>query len=78
MSIIILFLPKMKIQLIQIGKTTFSFLTEGEKMYGDRIKRFTKFEQITIPNLKKGSKMSQAQVKEAEGKLILKKKTTVY
>ncbi len=63
----------MKIQLIQIGKTTFSFLVEGEKMYGARIKRFTKFEQITLPNVKKGSKMSQAQVKEAEGKLMLKK-----
>lgn len=63
----------MKILLYQIGKTSFSFVSEGEKMYIDRIKRFTKFEQVTIPNLKKGNKLSEGDIKKKEGELILQK-----
>jgi len=63
----------MKIFLYQIGKTSFSFVHEGEKMYIDRIKRFTKFEQVTIPNLKKGNKLSEGDIKKKEGEMILQK-----
>lgn len=65
----------MKIQLYQVGKTSFSFIQEGEKIYTDRIKRFTKFEQITIPNLKKGNKLNETEIKKKEGELILQKIT---
>ena len=48
-------------------------MQEGEKMYGDRIRRFTKFEQVIIPNLKKGNKLSEGDIKKKEGVLILQK-----
>ena len=63
----------MKIYLYQIGKTSFSFVREGEKMYIERINRFTKFEQVTIPSLKKGNKLSEGDIKKREGELILQK-----
>ena len=66
----------MKIFLYQIGKTSFSFVKEGEKTYIDRINRFTKFEQVTIPNLKKGNKLSEGDIKKKEGELILQKIST--
>ncbi len=66
------FVP-MKIQLYQIGKTSFSFVQEGEKIYGDRIRRFTKFEQVTIPNLKKSNKLSEVDIRKKEGEMILQK-----
>lgn len=66
----------MKIFLYQIGKTSFSFVKEGEKTYIDRINRFTKFEQVTIPNLKKGNKLSEGDIKKKEGEMILQKIST--
>ena len=66
----------MKIFLYQIGKTSFSFVKEGEKTYIERINRFTKFEQVTIPNLKKGNKLSEGDIKKKEGELILQKIST--
>ncbi len=63
----------MKIYLYQIGKTSFPFIQEGEKMYVERIKRFAKFEQVTIPNLKKGNKLSESDIRKKEGELILQK-----
>ncbi len=63
----------MKIQLLQVGKTSFSFVREGEQLYGERIKRLTKFEQVTIPNLKKSNKLSEGDIRKKEGELILQK-----
>ena len=62
----------MKIKLILIGKTTFSFIAAGMDMYLQRMKRFVDFEFLTIPDLKNTKKISPEQVKEKEGQLILK------
>jgi len=42
-------------------------------MYNDRLKRFTKFAQVTIPNLKKSNKLSEGAIRKKEGELILQK-----
>lgn len=63
----------MKIKIIAIGKTHKSFLVEGENEYLKRLKKYVTIEKIEIPDLKNAKKMSQAEIKEKEGKLILQK-----
>lgn len=63
----------MKILLLQIGKTTESYLREGISLYQKRLTNYNSFEIITIPELKNTSAMSQEQQKIMEGKLILEK-----
>lgn len=62
----------MNIKLVLIGKTSFKFVQEGLDMYSLRLKRFVDFETISIPDLKNQKKLSTQQIKEKEGKLILK------
>ena len=62
----------MKISLILVGKTSFSYLCEGIKIYLERLKHYTNFSLIEIPELKRVSAMSQEQIKSKEGELILK------
>lgn len=63
----------MKINIICIGKTQKSFLIEGEKEYLKRLSHYMQVEKIEIPDLKNVKKMTQDQIKEEEGKLILSK-----
>ncbi len=63
----------MKIKLICVGKTTSSYLLEGENEYLKRLKHFTSVEKIEIPELKNAKKMSENEIKKQEGELILKK-----
>lgn len=63
----------MKINLIVVGKTHKSFLTEGENEYLKRLRKYIQFEKIEIPDLKNAKKMTQTQIKEEEGRLILSK-----
>jgi len=65
----------MKINLIAIGKTHKSFLIEGENEYLKRLRKYIQFEKIEIPDLKNAKKMTEAQIKEEEGRLILSKIT---
>lgn len=62
----------MKIQLLLIGKTGFPFVKEGMDEYSKRIKRYTEFNVQTIPDLKGTKSWSIDQLKEEEGKRILK------
>lgn len=62
----------MKISLILVGKTSFGYLCEGIKIYLERLKHYTNFSLIEIPELKRVSAMSQEQIKSKEGELILK------
>ena len=62
----------MKIKLICIGKTSKSFLKEGEKEYLRRINHYCDIEKIEINDLKKTKKLSINEIKQKEGKLILK------
>ncbi len=62
----------MKITLLTVGKTTFPFVKEGCDIFIRRIRHYTTFEYIEIPELKNTSSLSKDQIKEKEGELILK------
>lgn len=63
----------MKIKIICIGKTQKSFLEEGEKEYLKRLSHYVQVEKIEIPDIKNAKKMSEQQIMDEEGKLILSK-----
>ena len=63
----------MKIRLILVGKTNAKYLLEGEKEYEKRLKHYTKFEEIIVPDLKQSGKLSENELKIKEGQLILDK-----
>jgi 23S rRNA (pseudouridine1915-N3)-methyltransferase len=63
----------MKIKLICIGKTSKSFLEDGENEYLKRLQKYIPFEKIEIPDLKNVRKLTENQIKEKEGELILEK-----
>ena len=62
----------MKITLVCIGKTDFSFVEEGMEIYASRLKHYCKFSAVYIPALKGASSLTKEQIKEKEGELILK------
>ena len=62
----------MKIRLICVGKTDFSFVEEGVGLYASRLKHYCRFEETYIPALKGASSLSRQQIKDREGELILK------
>ena len=61
----------MKIKLICVGKTVKPFLKDGEQEYLKRLKHYTPVEKIEIPELKNAKKLSEDQIKQQEGELIL-------
>lgn len=63
----------MKIQLIQIGKTSDEYLLTGISVYEKRLKAYIPFACDTIPYLKNAASLSQEIVKQKEGELILSK-----
>jgi len=63
----------MKIQLIQIGKTSDEYLLTGISVYEKRLKAYIPFANETIPYLKNAASLSQDIVKQKEGELILSK-----
>jgi 23S rRNA (pseudouridine1915-N3)-methyltransferase len=63
----------MKVKLICVGKTNKTFLIEGEAIYTKRLQKYFSFQKIEIPDLKNAKNLSQGQIKEKEGELILEK-----
>ena len=63
----------MKIKLIVVGKTNAKYLLEGEKEYENRLRHYTKFEEIIIPDVKQSGKLSEKELKKKESQLILGK-----
>ncbi|ANW95539.1 50S rRNA methyltransferase [Wenyingzhuangia fucanilytica] len=63
----------MKIVLLAIGKTDDKNLTQLIDNYQNRLKHYIKFELNIIPDIKNVKNLSEAQQKEKEGELILKK-----
>ena len=61
----------MKIALLQTGKTTEKYVNEGIELYSARIRNYSGFELITIPDIKNTGKMPPGEVKRREGKKIL-------
>ena len=62
----------MKIVLLTIGKTSEKYLIEGIAQYQKRLKHYTQFEMLEIPNLKNAKNFSNAELMKKEGELILK------
>lgn len=62
----------MEIKLITVGKTDVQWVREGLELYASRLKHYIPFSVVEIPELKKVSALTQVQIKEKEGELILK------
>ena len=63
----------MKILVLAIGKTDEQWVQEALLKYSKRLKYYLSFEFEVIPDLKNTKNLSEAQQKEREGALILKK-----
>ena len=66
----------MKTEFWYIGKTSFSYLEEGTKLYQKRLDRYLTFETVIIPDVKNGNKLPPEQLKIKEGEAILNKLNT--
>src|SRR5574344_2042594 len=62
----------MKITLLCTGKTDFSYISSGMQIYEERLRHYVKFSVVYIPALKNVSSLTEEQIKEKEGTLILK------
>jgi 23S rRNA (pseudouridine1915-N3)-methyltransferase len=65
----------MKIALLQTGKTTDKNISEVAELYSNRIKKYSAFEIVTLPDLKNAKNMSVQEQKMKEGKKILQSAT---
>lgn len=62
----------MKTALLQIGKTTDKYIIEGVDGYSTRIRKYTGFEIITVPDLKNTRNMRMTEQMSKEGEKICK------
>lgn len=62
----------MKIVFLSLGKTNEKYLIEGISLYQNRLKHYTSFEMIEIPNIKKSKNLTKFELMKKEGDLILK------
>lgn len=62
----------MRIMLLTVGKTVVPWVKAALDVYTSRLKHYVQFEVVEIPELKGVSALSEAQIKEREGVLILK------
>jgi len=63
----------MKIELWQVGKTSFAYLQEGIDIYQKRLKHYISFQSEIIPDIKNAKNLTKTQIKNKEGDAILKK-----
>lgn len=63
----------MKIELLVIGATSFSYLNEGQEIYEKRIKRYYPFQQTVLADVKGARTMDVATLREKEGEQFLSK-----
>jgi 23S rRNA (pseudouridine1915-N3)-methyltransferase len=63
----------MKIELWVVGKTAFKYLDEGIQVYEKRLKHYTSFELVVLPDVK--GPLSIDALKSKEGDLILSRLT---
>lgn len=62
----------MHLTLLTVGKTDIPWVRDGLEMYVSRLRHYVPFELREIPELKGVSALSQGQIKEREGELILR------
>jgi 23S rRNA (pseudouridine1915-N3)-methyltransferase len=61
----------MKIAIVQVGKTNEKHVSEGIDIYSSRIRKYSGFEIITVPDLKNTRNMPGLEQKAKEGNKIL-------
>lgn len=61
----------MKITLLTVGKTDVAWVRTGLELYVSRLRHYVPFSLIEIPELKNAGSLSQDQIREKEGDLIL-------
>jgi 23S rRNA (pseudouridine1915-N3)-methyltransferase len=64
----------MKVELWVVGKTAFKYLDEGIALYEKRLKHYTSFELVVLPDVK-NPPLSTDALKTKEGELILNRLT---
>lgn len=62
----------MKLILLTVGKTDVSWVREGLQLYVGRLQHYVKFDLREIPELKGTSALSEEQIRQKEGAMILK------
>ena len=62
----------MNLILLTVGKTDIKWVQEGLEVYASRLRHYVPFQLVEIPELKKVKALSEEQIKEKEGELILK------
>ena len=62
----------MRITLLTVGKTDVKWVREGLELYSSRLVHYVPFSVVEIPELKNVSALSQDQIRQREGELILK------
>lgn len=62
----------MKLEVIVVGKTVAPYLQEGIEIYLKRLPHYIPTQYVVIPDLKQTKKLSEEQIKKAEGEMILK------
>lgn len=62
----------MNIKLLTVGKTDVKWVKEGLELYASRLVHYVPFQIVEIPQLKKTSALTEEQIKEKEGELILR------
>ena len=63
----------MKIEVWCIGKTAFGYLDEGIDIYAKRLRHYTNFDWVVLPDIKNAKSLTIDQLKTAEGAIILSK-----
>ena len=66
----------MKTSLLVIGKTKADYLIAGEQEYLKRLQRFRSIAYTILPELKKTNGLTEDEIKEKEGELLLQKFNT--
>ena len=62
----------MKLILLTVGKTVVPWVRDALQLYASRLQHYTRFEIREIPELKNAGSLSEEQIKEKEGALVLK------
>lgn len=61
----------MKLALLQTGKTDEAYIREAVAVYEKRISKYTRFEMITLPDIRNAKNMPASVLKEKEGGQML-------
>lgn len=61
----------MRITLLTMGKTDREWIREGLGMYVSRLGHYVQFRLTELPELKNAASLTQAQIKDKEGELLL-------